>query len=764
MCVYIIHIPFLNYNILTFSLFQDVKERAIGGPKLRKHKTSRRNCCPFCMVLVTNFSRHIVKNHGFEEEVKKYLMIQDSDRTVQKQKRTACTNKLRKRGNHLYNVKVTNEKSGEELLPMKRPANQLYSVTNITHMLCRFCLGLFRKENLYLHQKTCSENLQREDFDETCSPGGSEIRNRVVKSAAVMLTPDMPEASEALKKIVLPTMTRDQISFTAQSDPLILNFGSRFYKNHRDNYHRNYVSIKMRDLARVLLAMRATNPDITYMEDCLQPKYFNDLMDVVRDLSGFNDETGECSVPSLAPRLCSSMKTCADIVVSNLVKDPNLLTPQKENPKKKMDDFLHLMTKEWKIEISSNAEKSRKKKNVGKEDILPDSEDIILVCSILSNMCEELIVRLKQEPSADDYIKLSKMLIAHIIILSRRRPGEVVRASLQHYSTVDKNDEMAALKESILNDSQKKSSSELHIFHVPGKNTRKVPCLLTKLMKKALDCLLNCRKDVGVSDDNNLLFARPFCSNLYDGTKIIDEIKSKYKLKKPQHFTATGLRHHAATVSQLSERDDTYTENLATFLGHDLAVHKQNYKIPLPMIQKGQVGHKLLQMTVKNNQSDTSFSPTGSSPCSNYVCNVDHLSSAKKDSTNNSTLSHGTEQTSSNRQSGNDEDHHDQDYQTPPTSNYNSDSEHEDSSFCLPKALTRKRWLDNEKEVIYQYFGKNIIRNTQPHRKEIKEMYEKESRLCARTLGQVVTYVNNIFTKKVKIPDGVLREIKKNLI
>lgn len=66
----------------------------------------------------------------------------------------------------------------------------------------------------------------------------------------------------------------------------------------------------MRDLARVILAMRATNPDITYMEDCLQPKYFNALMDVVRHLSGFNDETGECSVPSLAPRLCSSLKTC----------------------------------------------------------------------------------------------------------------------------------------------------------------------------------------------------------------------------------------------------------------------------------------------------------------------------------------------------------------------------------------------------------------------------------------------------------------------
>ena len=52
---------------------------------------------------------------------------------------------------------------------------------------------------------------------------------------------------------------------------------------------------------------------------------------------------------------------------------------------------------------------------------------------------------------------ISKILKARITILSRRRPGEVVRAVILHYSTVDKNDEMAALKESILNDSQKKA-------------------------------------------------------------------------------------------------------------------------------------------------------------------------------------------------------------------------------------------------------------------------------------------------------------------
>lgn len=50
-----------------------------------------------------------------------------------------------------------------------------------------------------MHQKTCSENIQREDvFDKNSVPEVSQIRNRVAKSSSVMSTPEMPEAIEAL--------------------------------------------------------------------------------------------------------------------------------------------------------------------------------------------------------------------------------------------------------------------------------------------------------------------------------------------------------------------------------------------------------------------------------------------------------------------------------------------------------------------------------------------------------------------------------------
>lgn len=62
-------------------------------------KWNRKNCCPYCMKLITNFSRHIVKQHSDEEKVKDYLKILDSDLKVRKQKRTSFTNELRIKGN-----------------------------------------------------------------------------------------------------------------------------------------------------------------------------------------------------------------------------------------------------------------------------------------------------------------------------------------------------------------------------------------------------------------------------------------------------------------------------------------------------------------------------------------------------------------------------------------------------------------------------------------------------------------------------------------
>lgn len=57
------------------------------------------------------------------------------------------------------------------------------------------------------------------------------------------------------------------------------------------------------------------------------------------------------------------------------------------------------------------------------------------------------------------------------------------------------------------------------------------------------------------------------------------------------------MRHEAATILQLkNDKNGTSKENMANHLGHDLHIHEQNYKLPLLVIEKGEVGNCLLSM------------------------------------------------------------------------------------------------------------------------------------------------------------------------
>lgn len=77
---------------------------------------------------------------------------------------------------------------------------------------------------------------------------------------------------------------------------------------------------------------------------------------------------------------------------------------------------------------------------------MPSDDDIHLFCSSLSNGYSSLVEKLCRNPSPSNYEALAENLIAHIIVLNRRRPGEVVNAKMVHYECVLKNDAITKLK------------------------------------------------------------------------------------------------------------------------------------------------------------------------------------------------------------------------------------------------------------------------------------------------------------------------------
>lgn len=60
-------------------------------------------------------------------------------------------------------------------------------------------------------------------------------------------------------------------------------------------------------------------------------------------------------------------------------------------------------------------------------------------------------------------------------------------------------------------------------------------------------------------------------------------------------ITSTKLRKHVAAFSQLLNLEENELEILATFLGHDISVHREYYRLPEHTIQLAKCG-KLLTM------------------------------------------------------------------------------------------------------------------------------------------------------------------------
>lgn len=72
------------------------------------------------------------------------------------------------------------------------------------------------------------------------------------------------------------------------------------------------------------------------------------------------------------------------------------------------------------------------------------------------------------------------------------------------------------------------------------------------------------------------------------------------KASSPDLLTCTKLRKHPATMSQLLNLTSNDKEQLANFMGHDLAIFNDYYKLPDETLQVSRISKILLAMESGN--------------------------------------------------------------------------------------------------------------------------------------------------------------------
>ena len=131
---------------------------------------------------------------------------------------------------------------------------------------------------------------------------------------------------------------------------------------------------------------------------------------------------------------------------------------------------------------------------------------------------------------------------------------------------------------------------------IMGKWGRKVAVLLTPSMVDALSLLASNRTESGVCATNVFLLARTKAMSHYRGQDCLRVHASQCGAKHPEHLGSTQLRKHIATLSQVLNLKNNELDQVADFLGHNIRVHRDFYRLPVPTTQLAKISKLLLSM------------------------------------------------------------------------------------------------------------------------------------------------------------------------
>lgn len=556
-----------------------------GAEQISNTSSSLKNktYCYICGKLQTKFTRHLKRHEKTHADVAQVLSLPKKSKQRQK-----MLIKLRNKGNHIHNSEVL--ASGVGSLKLRRTAKTKYNAKDYIH--CMYCQALYLRRDLWRHVKKCSSKPVE---------ANSEIGRKKVLSLASMNESALSQQISPGVWKILAVMKDDEITATVRSDYSILQLAQSFFNKHaQDPTKYDYIRQTLRESGRLLLTLRKEF-SIQTLEDAVRPANFDVVIKAVKKVSGYDDEKHCYRTPSLALKLGHSLQKVSDILHCRalMAEDSNLI--------KSTQSFKTLYATKWSELISHTALTTLNERHFNKPSTLPFTKDVQCLHRHLEKSTEQALKDLDDHSSPKSYSELCKATMANVILFNRRRAGEVSKMMLNGFLERD----TSALHKDV---AFGLTQFELHLcqhfsrVELRGKRGRKVAVLLSPDMVTAITRLIEKRKDCGVLEENLFLFARPHCLTPYRGQDCLRLYASECGAENPELLRSTLLRKHVATLSQILNLKNHELDQVADFLGHDIRVHREFYRLPEATTQLAKISKLLLAMekgSLRNLQGKT---------------------------------------------------------------------------------------------------------------------------------------------------------------
>ena len=655
-------------------------------------KNSKKNFCKFCKKAVIKMSRHLRSVHSREVE-----LIELKTLPIKSDRRREILEIIRREGNYLHN-KDSIDRDGGSIMPQMRPPNYKKSEAN-SFLACVYCKGFFGRKFLYKHHQRCFMNKT------------NDKRKHASFEAQLMMNSNMYSVSELFKENIIIDMLNDEITKTAVDDRLILKFGESVFKRLKKKHNANYIRQRMRQMARLLMIANNIDDKIKNIEELIKPINFDTIIQSVQIMAEYDESTGKFGVVALPLKIGHNLRKCATVLQTHGIKTSN------KEIIEECKHFLDLMNDEY-ISVSSQALSSAAHKKFNKPKYLPLTEDVKKFTEFMQLRISVYSDELRTKGDCESYQNLAKSVLVSILLFNRRRTGEIQRITIEDFlkgiaakSSIDVSDDISAIEKMLMD--------KLKRIEIIGKKGRGVPVLLRSLHVEAVKLLLEHRPSVGIPEGNEFLFARisSYAKTPLDACKEMRELSSLAGLKSPERIRSTLLRKHIATISQICSLTNVELSQLATFMGHDLNVHMDHYRLPDDVLQITKVGRLLIAA------EEGKFSRGKHMNLSDIPIDEEEIEGISlNDSSLNRILTEGELSNSSGH------------FVSRNLKERNSKQR---------KKFTRKMWQPVEKTLVENYFKKNISKITIPGKHECLDFLHQNPTI-QRSWCNIKDYIRNI--------------------
>ncbi|XP_043201505.1 uncharacterized protein LOC122370192 [Amphibalanus amphitrite] len=511
----------------------------------------KKNVCIYCKQKRNLIWRHIKTVHRDEKEVKD---IQECDSEQErKMKITVMINK----GNMEHNKLVLQRGEGDMILGRK---SDQASVDD--YVPCPYCYLFVVKTNMMQHIK------------HHCVARKTECPDiPTVLAESRTLLSDGQEENTGYHKDILSRMHDDAVTKTIKNDELLKKWGANLHaKLGRSGFAQ--ISQRLRMMGEVVQAAGKS------MQELINGEGFDTVVSATKSVCGFeqdklNAHTGlpTYKTPSKAMRIGGELRQLAAL------KKGIALIKKEESEVKDAEAFLYHVDQFWNVKISSVALKNRESNKYDKKDMLPFTSDLKLFTEKMKERVKEMTE--KGIHGMTDYARLSKAVLARLLVFNKRRPKELSSILLQSWINREmyKQETVEEVNKS-MGETEKKLFNELDVVMSRGKCGNKVPTLIPSDCAAPLQLLVD-NRETYIDKDNKYLFANPLARTTghYNAGVVLKEQLSDMALNRADLFHATKLRKYCATTSQILEMGEFDMEVLTRHMGHDKDVHRGYYRL-----------------------------------------------------------------------------------------------------------------------------------------------------------------------------------------